>query len=70
MLIDLYPFSDSVLIFSSIRPEGFGGYDLYYVEFKDGRWKDPVNFGDKINSEFDERLIFIKRWRTLIFFLQ
>lgn len=68
MLIDLYPFSDSVLIFSSIKPEGFGGYDLYYVEFKDGRWKDPVNFGDKINSEFDERAPFLsKDGRTLYF---
>lgn len=67
-IIDVFPFSDSVLIFSSIRPEGFGGYDIYYVEYKDGKWSGPVNFGNKINSEFDERSPFLaKDGRTLYF---
>ena len=67
-LIDLSPFSDSVLLFSSIRPEGLGGYDLYYVEFKDGTWGLPVNFGPNINSSFDERTPFLSRdGRTLYF---
>ncbi len=67
-IIDVFPFSDSVLLFSSIRSEGFGGYDLYYVECKGGIWSSPVNFGNKINSEFDERSPFLARdGRTLYF---
>ncbi|MBN7802790.1 PD40 domain-containing protein [Algoriphagus aestuariicola] len=43
-----------LLVFSSDRPGGFGGYDLYYsLKTADG-WEEPVNFGPKINSEFDE----------------
>ncbi len=43
-----------LLVFSSDRPGGYGGYDLYYsLKTADG-WTDPVNFGPKINSEFDE----------------
>ena len=42
------------LVFSSNRAGGFGGYDLYYSEFKNGNWTKPTNFGGKINTEFDE----------------
>lgn len=43
-----------LLVFSSDRPGGFGGYDLYYSMKTANGWTDPVNFGPKINSEFDE----------------
>jgi hypothetical protein len=43
-----------LLVFSSDRPGGFGGYDLYYSQKTADGWTDPVNFGPKINSEFDE----------------
>ena len=43
-----------LLVFSSDRPRGFGGYDLYYSQKTANGWTDPVNFGPKINSEFDE----------------
>lgn len=42
------------LVFTSNRPGGFGGYDLYYSDFVDGMWSDPVNFGSEINSASDE----------------
>jgi hypothetical protein len=42
------------MVFTSNRPEGFGGYDLYYSQFKNGKWNAPVNFGPKINSAKDE----------------
>jgi len=42
------------MVFTSDRPGGYGGYDLYYSRFENGEWTEPVNFGDKINSEFDE----------------
>ncbi|MEB2785365.1 hypothetical protein [Algoriphagus persicinus] len=43
-----------LLVFSSDRPGGFGGYDLYYSHKTGDGWSEPVNFGPKINSEFDE----------------
>ena len=44
----------NLLVFSSNRPGGFGGFDLYYSVYQDGRWSEPINFGEKINSEYDE----------------
>lgn len=43
-----------LLVFTSNRAGGFGGYDLYYSKFVDNEWGEPINFGGKINSEFDE----------------
>jgi WD40-like Beta Propeller Repeat. len=43
-----------MLVFSSDRPGGYGGYDLYYSFRSGDGWTEPENFGPKINSEFDE----------------
>lgn len=43
-----------LLVFSSDRPGGFGGHDLYYSFRTGDGWGEPENFGPKINSEFDE----------------
>jgi hypothetical protein len=43
-----------MLVFTSNRPGGFGGFDLYYSMLEDGKWSAPVNFGAGINTEFDE----------------
>ena len=42
------------MVFASDRDGGFGGYDLYYSNFENGEWTEPVNFGEKINTVFDE----------------
>jgi hypothetical protein len=44
----------NLMVFTSNRPGGFGGYDLYYSTFSNGQWSAPVNFGNKINTAFDE----------------
>lgn len=52
---DKCPFiNGKTLVFTSNRPGGFGGYDLYYSHWENGQWSEPVNFGDQINSEYDE----------------
>jgi hypothetical protein len=45
---------NNILVFTSNRPGGFGGYDLYYCMIENNRWSKPINFGSTINSEFDE----------------
>jgi hypothetical protein len=42
------------LVFASNREGGFGGFDLWYSRFIDGEWSLPENFGENINSEYDE----------------
>ncbi|MBU1368468.1 MAG: hypothetical protein KKC86_03110, partial [Bacteroidetes bacterium] len=42
------------MVFASNRAGGFGGYDLYYSILKNGIWQEPVNFGEQINTTFDE----------------
>ncbi|MFC2150904.1 hypothetical protein ACFLSE_00110 [Bacteroidota bacterium] len=44
----------NIMVFTSDRDGGYGGYDLYYSELVDGNWTEPINFGEEINSEYDE----------------
>jgi hypothetical protein len=48
-------YDGSYLLFDSDRPGGFGGLDLYITWQKsDGSWTQPVNLGNRINSEYSE----------------
>ena len=45
----------SLMVFSSDRPGGFGGIDLYYSRKNpNGDWSVPENMGGFINTKFDE----------------
>lgn len=46
--------TNNLLVFTSNREGGYGGFDLYYSLFIDNQWTIPINFGNKINSEYDE----------------
>jgi hypothetical protein len=46
--------SGNLIVFTSDRDGGYGGYDLYYSQFTNNQWSTPVNFGDKINSSNNE----------------
>ena len=43
-----------IMVFTSNRPGGLGGYDLYYSIFRKGNWSSPVNSGPGINTSSDE----------------
>lgn len=43
-----------IIVFTSDREGGYGGFDLYYSQLVGGTWTAPVNFGPKINTEYDE----------------
>ena len=46
---------ESYLIFCSDKPGGYGKTDIYITfRNKKGRWSQPVNMGEKINSSFQE----------------
>jgi len=42
------------LYFSSDRPGGQGGMDLYYAKKMGDKWSDPVNLGPEINTDQQE----------------
>ncbi len=57
----LFSYNDTLIIFASRKPGGYGGLDLYQTSFRDGRWLAPVNMGPIINSAFDETTPFLAR---------
>jgi outer membrane protein OmpA-like peptidoglycan-associated protein len=56
------------LFFASDKPgSGFGGSDIYMSIRKEGKWGDPINLGDKINSSRDELFPFFFDGSVLFF---
>ena len=52
---DKCPFiNQNLMVFTSNRKGGYGGYDLWYSYYKNNGWSEPINFGNKINTEYDE----------------
>jgi len=42
------------LYFYSDRPGGFGGYDLWVSDRREGAWQEPVNLGAQVNGGHNE----------------
>jgi tetratricopeptide (TPR) repeat protein len=56
------------LVFSSDRPGGFGGLDLYVSHKVNGDWGPAANMGPEINTQFNEdRPFLINNGKTLFF---
>ncbi len=47
------------IFFSSQRPGGYGGWDIYYSVVENGRFSEPVNLGPGINSKFNDAYLSI-----------
>ena len=56
-----------VLYFSSDRPGGMGGMDLYVSHKKNNVWSEPVNLGPNVNTAGNEVFPFIHADNTLYF---
>ena len=56
-----------IMYFSSDRPNGYGGADIYFCNNKDGQWSEPVNAGPSINTAGDEFYPFASNDSTLFF---
>ncbi len=57
----------NMLYFSSDRPGGQGGVDIYTSERKEGKWTAPLNLGPSINTMGDEFYPFMSNDTTLYF---
>lgn len=55
------------LYFASDRPDGYGGADLYYSQWNNGYWEDPVNLGPEINTTGNESYPFMNEVGELFF---
>lgn len=60
--------SKKYLIFSSNRPGGKGGMDLWYSDFKKGVWGLPKSLGTKVNSPGNEIGPYYDHERKELFF--
>ena len=67
---DLDPFlrQDSVIYFSSNRPGGFGGYDIYKCVLEYGVWSIPENLGSTVNTPYDERTPYLCNDRSTLYY--
>ncbi|MCP4132478.1 MAG: OmpA family protein [bacterium] len=43
--------------FSSRRPGGYGGWDIYFIHYKNERFRDLINLGPGINSDDNEMFL-------------
>ncbi len=60
---------EKVVYFSSNRPGGQGGMDIWKVEKQiDGVWGAPVNLGPGVNTKYDEQAPFIHPDKKTLYF--
>jgi outer membrane protein OmpA-like peptidoglycan-associated protein len=57
----------SLLFFSSNRPGGYGGMDIYAVKKEGDNWGLPINLGPNVNSDGDEIFPFVTASNVLYF---
>lgn len=58
---------NTLLYFSSDRPGGQGGTDIYVSRFENGTWNEPVNAGPEINTKGNEMFPFVDPVGNLYF---
>lgn len=59
----------SAIFFSSNRPGGYGGKDLYMMKkLPNGKWGTPFNLGPTINTEYNEDAPFVHPSGAVLFF--
>lgn len=61
--------SKDTLYFTSKRPDGFGGMDIWMsIRLPDGSWGLPQNLGDNINTPEDENLPLLSKDGNTLYF--
>lgn len=65
-----FTFDEKRIYFVSNRPESIGEHDIFYADWNESekKWSDPVNLGSEINTEFDERGVFLSADDKTLYF--
>lgn len=64
-----YSPDNNTIFFSSNRPGGYGGKDLYMMKkLPNGKWGEPFNLGPNINTAYDEDAPFVHPSGAVLFF--
>lgn len=64
-----YSDKGDVIYFSSTRPGGYGGKDLYRAKkLPNGKWGEPYNLGPSINTEYNEDSPYIHPMGGVLYF--
>ncbi len=58
---------DARMYFVSDMPGGFGGTDIYVVEYSNGEWSTPMNLGKEVNTEGNEMFPYVDENFNLYF---
>jgi len=59
----------NTIFFTSTRPGGYGGLDIYYAQKnKQGKWDDAKNAGPTVNTEYNEESPFVYSPTNTLFF--
>ncbi len=66
--IDFHIVNKNTLAFASKQKGGFGGYDIYYWEYRSKKWLAPVNAGSLVNSPYDERSPFVNEDKSKVYY--
>lgn len=45
---------EKLLVFSSDRPGGLGGLDIWYCYKEDNKWSEPINAGPSVNTIYND----------------
>ncbi len=61
-------FDGKTLYFSSARPGGYGGMDIWQSTYNKGRWSPPINLGPEINTVGNEETPFIAKDDITLYF--
>lgn len=59
--------SCDTLYFASNMPGGFGANDIYFSNYMDGKWSEPKNLGDSINTNKNELYPYYHKAEELFF---
>lgn len=65
---DLQIVNRNTIAFASKDLGGYGGYDIFTINYQNKIWSDPVNVGEGVNSEYDERSPLITTNSDYIYF--
>ena len=64
-----YSPNGDIIFFSSNRPGGYGGKDLYLArKMQNGKWGKPFNLGPTINTEYNEDAPFVNPLGNVLYF--